>query len=397
MIVANLPPQFGNIHGSSRHAAGIAADSRTSDMSDPRAVPEAASQQVSDLFESPEFSKAIETEEFRYFLDHVPIAIVVSKLVRGERRIAYANAALERLTGRASAEFRGRTWSVLDAFRREQEPNVTIGDALADGEDFLGTFRREGEPRFVVEVYAAVIENADGVEKYRIAALVDVTERDEAQRIRFAQETRDKDLLLREIQHRVKNNLQLITTLIRIEARYESSGDKASLARLARRIEALQFLYQELASAPPGASIDLGHYLGQIATAVMRAHAVEGIRLDLKVENVAVSVNVAMPLGLIVNELLTNAFKHAFAGRDTGKITLECLRNADGHCRVVVADDGAGLPEGVSWPRDGKMSALIVQTLRENAETNLNVESAPGGGTRVAISFPCDAAMSKAA
>ena len=367
-------------------------------MNDPRAVPDEASQQVSELFESPEFSKAIESEEFRHFLDHVPIAIVVSSLVRGEHRICYANAALERLTGRAAADMRGRTWSLFDVFRREEEPRIAIGEALTTGEDFLGTFRREGlEPRLVVEAYAAVIQNADGIEKYRIAALVDVTERDEAQRTKFAQETRDKDLLLREIQHRVKNNLQLITTLIRIEARYESSGDKANLARLARRIEALQFLYQELASAPPGASIDLGHYLGQIATAVMRAHAVDGIRLDLKVENVAVSVNVAMPLGLIVNALLTNAFKHAFTGRDTGKITLECLRTAEGHCRVVVADDGAGLPHGVSWPSDGTMSALIVQTLRENAETNLDGESSPGGGTRVAISFACDAAMSKAA
>jgi PAS domain S-box-containing protein len=367
-------------------------------MNDPSGTSDEATQQVSDLFDSPELSKAIESEEFRRFLDHVPIAIAVSKLVGGEHRIAYTNAALERLIGRAAADIRGRTWSLLDGFRREEESDVTIGEALAKGEDFLGLFRREGEgPKLVIEAYAAVIENTDGAEKYRVAALVDVTERDEAQRSRLAQESRDKDLLLREIQHRVKNNLQLITTLIRIEARYDGNGSNANLARLAGRIEALQFLYHELSSAPPGASVDLGHYLGQIASAVMRAHASEGIRLDLKVENVAVSVNIAMPLGLIVNELLTNAFKHAFAGRDTGTISLECLRDDDGHCHVLVADDGVGLPDGVNWPMDGKMGALIVQTLRENAETELKIQSVPNVGTRVAIRFPCDAAMSKAA
>ena len=89
--------------------------------------------------------------------------------------------------------------------------------------------------------------------------------------------------------------------------------------------------------------LDLGVYLSQIAAAVMRSHAVEGIRLDLKVDAYPVSVNVAMPTGLVVNELLTNALKHAFVGRDGGTITLHSLADAHG-CRIVVADDGVGLP-----------------------------------------------------
>jgi two-component sensor histidine kinase len=249
----------------------------------------------------------------------------------------------------------------------------------------------------LVEAYAGVIEDEASTEKYRIAALVDVTERARAQREEFARTIRDKDLLLKEIQHRVKNNLQLITALIRLEARTERGGDKVNLERLASRIEALQFLYQAMTAAPPGQEIDLGQYLGQIAAGVMKAHAVEGIRLDVKVEASPVSINVAMPVGLAVNELLTNAFKYAFAGREGGVITLQCLRTAPNTYRVVVADDGIGLPEGVSWPREGKLGALIMQTLRENAKTGLNVESAPGAGTRVSISFVYDAAGLRAA
>jgi two-component sensor histidine kinase len=232
-----------------------------------------------------------------------------------------------------------------------------------------------------------VIEDERGVEKYRIAALVDVTARERAQREEFARQIRDKDLLLKEIQHRVKNNLQLITALIRLEARNERNGDKANLDRLAGRIESLHFLYQALSAAPVGQDIDLGQYLSQIAAGVMRTHAVEGIRLDVKVENAPVSINVAMPIGLAVNELLTNAFKYAFSGRDSGVITLECLREEPDRHRVTVADDGIGLPSAVSWPAEGKLGALIMQTLRENAKTELNVESAPGAGTRIAISF----------
>jgi len=113
----------------------------------------------------------------------------------------------------------------------------------------------------------------------------------------------------------------------------------------------------------------------------------DGIRLDLKVDHAPVSLNIALPVGLVVNELLTNSFKYAFGGRGTGVISVECLRKGEKRYRIVVADDGAGLPEGVTWPVPGKIGALIVQTLRENAKTDLNVESAPDKGVRVTISF----------
>jgi two-component sensor histidine kinase len=123
----------------------------------------------------------------------------------------------------------------------------------------------------------------------------------------------------------------------------------------------------------------------------MRAHAVEGIRLDLKVDAYPVSVNVAMPTGLVVNELLTNPLKYAFVGRDGGTITLNSLVDGNG-CRVIIADDGIGLPEGVEWPRPGKLGALIVRSLRENARASLKVESSRGKGMRVTILFTRSAA-----
>src|SRR4051794_38476739 len=131
--------------------------------------------------------------------------------------------------------------------------------------------------------------------------------------------------------------------------------------------------YRSLSNAPATDSVDLGSYLSEIASSVMRVHASEGIRLDLKVDSWPVSVNVAMPTGLVVNELLTNSLKHAFVGRDGGTISLHSIVDKDGCC-VVIADDGVGLPEGVEWPRPGRLGALIVRSLRENAKANLKVE-----------------------
>lgn len=356
----------------------------------PEPPPGGETPSVDELLSSPELVKAVENDEFKAILDHLPIAVVVSRLHGDEQRIIYANACFEGLIGIPFTEVDRQRWSVLDVFRHEDFPTQPLGYAIAHGEDFLGTFRREreGGSPVLVQAYASRIENDDGTENYRIAALVDVSHQERAHRDEFERRIRDKDLLLKELQHRVKNNLQLITALIRLEARNARHGADIDLDRLAARIEALALLYQALSNDAFGEEIDLGPYLSEIASAVVRAHAVSKIRLDLKVSYCPVSVNVAMPVGLLVNELLTNAFKHAFTDRDSGTVTVECHCLEDGHHMVVVADDGVGFPRGETWPRRAKLSGFILQTLRENApETDCRVESAPGGGTRVTLSF----------
>jgi two-component sensor histidine kinase len=93
-----------------------------------------------------------------------------------------------------------------------------------------------------------------------------------------------------------------------------------------------------------------------------------------------------MPTGLVVNELLTNALKHAFAGRDGGTITLHSIVTGEG-CRVIIADDGVGLPAGETWPKPGKLGALIAYSLTENAKAEFDVRSTVGEGTTVTIVF----------
>jgi two-component sensor histidine kinase len=341
---------------------------------------------VDALLAAPDLADALESEPFRRFLDRVPIAIVVAE-VKGGERIAYANPEFESLSGQPVSEVKGQAWSALHGHGKDGRQ---LGAAVIDSSDCVGTFEIicAGRDPALVDVYSNLIEDDDGAPSFRLVALLDVGAQGEARREDFEQRIRDKDTLLLELQHRVKNNLQMITALIRIETRKAKGRiDTAPFDRLAGRIDSLAIVYKLMsAHGPEGGEIDLGVYLSEIVSAVMHAHAVEGIRLNLKVDAYPVSVNVAIPAGLVVNELLTNALKHAFVGRDGGTITLHSLVNDHG-CSVVVADDGIGLPEGVSWPRPGKLSALIVQSLRDNAKANLKVESGPGRGTCVTISF----------
>ncbi|HEX2255164.1 MAG TPA: histidine kinase dimerization/phosphoacceptor domain -containing protein, partial [Afifellaceae bacterium] len=356
-----------------------------------------ADREVEQLLASPELVKAIEHEEFKAFLDHLPIGVVVARISAERQSIVYANGAFAKLTGQSGAEAEGKDWSILDGLAHEDDPGAPLGRLAVTGEDFLGVFRMEraGQEPLLVQAYTSVIEEELSDRSYRILALVDVTRHDRAQREEFERTIRSRDLLLRELQHRVKNNLQLLVVLVRLEARTAQRGDPVDLERLSGRIEALSLLHDTLSMEPSAREVDLGHYLAQIAAAAMRAHASEAITLDVKVNYCPVSVNVAMPAGFLVNELLTNAFKYAFLGRDGGCITVECLRDEDGRYRILVADDGVGLPAGMTWPPADKLGAFVLQALSENVTLDFRVESAPGQGVRVTLAFLHEAAVAR--
>jgi two-component sensor histidine kinase len=346
---------------------------------------EALADSAEQLIETPGLAGVLESDRFKQFLDQIPVAIAVSELGPIEK-VVYANLEFERLSGRLNTTVLGAGWESLPG--EAARGSLPLGEAITQGSDHLGSFKiRHVDAALTVDAWSNVIEDDDGKPAFRLVALVGVPTRDGSIFDQLEAQVREKDTQLLELQHRVKNNLQMITALIRIEARGISDRTTGEgFDRLAGRIEALGLLYRALGLSTAG-SIDLGIYLSEIATAVMRAHALEGIHLDLQVDTWLVSLNVAMPAGLVVNELLTNALKHAFRGREHGVISLHCTTDASGGCRVMVSDNGLGLPEGYAWPKPGKLSALIVRSLLQNAAAQMDVKSSPGQGMRVEIVF----------
>jgi PAS domain S-box-containing protein len=345
-----------------------------------------APQRGEQLLATPHLAGALESDQFKSFLDHVPVAIGVSEL-RPYERIVYLNKEFERLSGQSESELTGKLWASLTGSATASDDRRQLSDAIADDQDYIGAFTIDDASPVSLDAWSNIIRDDDGVPVFRLVALSEARRGVDPGQLQLEQLIREKDTLLRELQHRVKNNLQMITALIRLEAR--ALPDQAIVTtfdRLAGRIEALAMLYRSLSEVPDDDSVDLGTYLSEIASAVMRAHAVEGIHLDLRVDSWPVSLNVAMPAGLFVNELLTNTLKHAFKGRDGGTISLRCEVSASG-CQVVVADDGVGLAPGAQWPTPGKMADLIAKTLVQNASARMEVNSKPGEGLRVTIYF----------
>jgi two-component sensor histidine kinase len=351
---------------------------------------EEAPKDVESFLQGTDISQALGDARFKQFLDQMPIAVAISDLGPPEQ-IIYANQEFARLAGRTSDAFIGLGWDQFDAKAASNDRG--FGEAVMAAQDYVGAFSMPRQDSVaIVDVWSNLIEDEGGALIFRLVALGETGSRDPAVVATLQKLVLEKDLQLRELQHRVKNNLQMITALIRVEARGVTDRTTSEgFDRLAGRVEALGILYRTLTESSSDNAIDLGAYLSEIAAAVMHAHAVEGIHLDLQVDTWPVALDVAMPIGLVVNELLTNALKHAFRERSGGAISLHSSAGPAG-CRIVVADDGIGLPVGASWPNPGKLSALIVRSLKDNAKADLSVRSAAGEGTRVTISFPSVAA-----
>lgn len=342
---------------------------------------------VESLLETPDLAHALESDRFKQFLDQLPVATAVAMLGSAEQ-VVYANLEFERLIGQSQAEIVGETWSRLPGKSADSAKPRSLSESIHDEGDYIGAFLipRDGA-EITVDAWSSVIEDDSGAPVFRLVALVEAAPRPPSMLDELEEKVREKDTQLKELQHRVKNNLQMITALIRVEARGISDRTLGEgFDRLAGRIEALGLLYRLMGSGDPMEAIDLGVYLSGIASAVIRAHAAEGIRLDMLVDTWPVSIDVAMPAGLVVNELLTNALKHAFPGAEGGTIVLHS-KVTDTGCKVTVSDDGVGLPEGVTWPKPGKLSSLIVKSLVQNAKATLEVVSAPGRGMQVTIEF----------
>jgi PAS domain S-box-containing protein len=336
------------------------------------------------LADLPHLAEALDDDRFRQFLDHVPFAVAVSEL-RQDERLVYGNIEFERLTGLKAEDLQGQAWDALPLARSVVDGSE-LAVALLEHEEYLGAFAVQGQgPVRTVDAWSNMIVDDTATPLFRLLA---ISERDRADtEVLLTASLAEKDVLLKELQHRVKNNLQMITALIRMEARNsQRQEDSDRFGQLAGRIDALSILYRSLYGNNDAETVDLGIYVSQIASSVMAAHAVEGIRLDMKVDTWPVSVNVAMPVGLVVNELLTNALKYAFVGLDGGEIKVRCTVDDEG-CKVLVADDGVGLSEKSDWPRRGKLSAMIVQSVRQNAKAEIDVVSEPGSGLAVTITF----------
>lgn len=199
---------------------------------------------------------------------------------------------------------------------------------------------------------------------------------------------REKEAMLKEIHHRVKNNLQVISSLLSLQAARVTNPVAADvLAESQNRVRAMALVHETLYRSDDLAHVNLARYLGELCGFLFRSYGMDmsRVRLDLAVEPVTISLDKTIPCGLLVNEIVSNSLKYAFPGNRNGKIMVQVRSFSDGHLNLTLADDGIGLPDDIIVDRTPTLGLQLVNILTEQLGGQLSVQRSQG--TSFTISF----------
>ncbi len=195
----------------------------------------------------------------------------------------------------------------------------------------------------------------------------------------------EKDMLLHETHHRVKNNMNIIASLLSLQAdNVQNTEAEKGLLDARNRIMSMQKLYDHLFCSEEYSNINLGTYLGDLLQEVAHTYATDQFTIYSKLEDLSIGVKTAVPVGILINEIVANAIKYAFPGERKGSIGIEMNRDKSGQVILSIEDDGVGLPEDPKMNDDGFGFGLI-HTLVEQIEGEIDIIR--NVGTKFIISF----------
>jgi PAS domain S-box-containing protein len=329
-------------------------------------------------------SAAPSDESFRRVVEYAPNAMV---MIDCDGNIVLVNRQTEQLFGYQRSQLLGQPVEMLVPERfRPQHGRFRSGffgtpqpRPMGLGRDLYA--RRSDGIDFPVEIGLNPIDTQDG--EMVLASVVDITERQKAKQ-RLEEALREKTVLLNEVHHRVKNNLQMVSSLLNLQA--ASAGEDSRLRELLNetqsRVRAMSLTHQLLYERKDFSQLDLGEYLDRLAQLLLGAYRPRTKRVALQPElpdhPVYIDLERAVPCGLIVCELVTNALKHAFPGDRGGKVSIGLVAIDGNTIEITVADDGVGLPAGFDLTAVKSLGLQLVPLLVDQLHGEMIMENAPG-------------------
>lgn len=307
-------------------------------------------------------------------------------------RITRVNQLAETTFGYAAEEMLGQRVEMLIPERyRHAHPAYRSGflaeplaRPMGAGRDLSG-LRKDGS-EFPVEIGINPVQTGEG--SMILSVILDLSERKQSEK-RIQAALQEKELLLEEVHHRVKNNLQVIHSLLDLQVLRIQDPDLVGMLRDSQnRIRSMSMIHQTLYQSHDFAQVDFNRLLGELLPTLMDSYGmVTGhVTMNIDAGKVKIPINEAIPCGLIVNELVSNALKHGFAGHRKGSIWVTLARDDDDQVELTVANDGTVIPDDQNIERAGSLGLQLVQLLTRQLHGRLEVQRRDP--TRFTLRFP---------
>jgi len=302
-----------------------------------------------------------------------------------DQRIVLFNHGAERMFGYSALEVRGQPLEILVPPKVAEVHHRHVEEFAASevisrrmGERSVIHGRRKDGTEFPAEASISKVD-VDGQTMFTVI-MRDVTRRTEAEELLKAS-LREKEALLKEIHHRVKNNLQVISSLLALQARAltdETTKNKFHESR--DRVHSMALLHESLYQSNNLAWIDFPDYIKQLADHLFRSYGVAAERITLRtdMDRLFLNMDTAVPCGLIINELISNSLKYAFPEGRSGEVHVELRESEDQMAVLTVSDDGIGFDPGFDWVHARSLGLRLVRTLAQQLDGTLEAGNGPG-------------------
>lgn len=312
-------------------------------------------------------------------------------MTNAEGRITMVNSQVEALFGYRRDELMDMSIDVLVPTRyRMLHPQVRtsyyrhpVSRAMGKGRD-LYALHKDGR-EFPVEIGLNPLHTEMGT--MILASVVDITDRKQ-QELDLKAALREKEVLLAEIHHRVKNNLQIIDSLIGLQSDKVSGEALLAFQESQNRIRTIATIHQILYESHDFSKVEIASVLNSLTDNLVQSYGIDLTRIALNLDLVEVQLPIdkSIPLGLIVNELVSNSFKHAFPDDREGKLFIAIHQNPNGDIALIVEDNGIGIPSELDLETPLSTGLLLVQSLVDQLGGTLELQRV--SPTRFHISFP---------
>ncbi|HEX3034662.1 MAG TPA: PAS domain S-box protein [Thermodesulfobacteriota bacterium] len=306
-----------------------------------------------------------------------------------KRTVEFASGGCMDLTGYPPEDFiSGKlTWIQIMHPDDTKRTSDEVQDAISEGKDYELTYRirtADGKEKWVWEKGTGVF-GPDGSLVAIEGFVTDITERKLSEE-RIQLSLKEKEVLLKEIHHRVKNNLQIISSLLNLQSR-TVKGKKAleKFKESQNRVKSMALIHEKLYQSKDLERVDFSEYIRSLLSYLFNSYGVGSrVKLKIEVDEIFMNIDKAIPCGLIINEIVSNSLKHAFPGGDRGEVRVECRENG-GSYSLIINNDGIPFPENVDFRKTKSLGLQLVCALVDQLRGS--IELVRSGGTEFRIKF----------